>query len=137
MRFRVFFYACSRILFGSYLVVHAAYNVFDYSSFLVQLDMFFSNASFFSFEVLEALAPLVPFVEFIIGSFLLLGFFTKPVLLTAMVLFSGTVLFLLDVKEESLVTTHITLFIVSLILFIKDDYNPKPIGQSKDWLMRT
>ncbi|MBQ4805713.1 DoxX family membrane protein [Aquimarina sp. MMG015] len=132
MKFRVYLYAVVRILFGGFLALHSAYNVIIYSEFLNEVDTYFTKTTVFKYDLVEALAPLVPFEEFVLGLFLILGYFTRKVLICASILFLFLALFLLDVNSIGLSILHIGLFILTLILWKKDNYNLKSMDYSRD-----
>ncbi|WP_378185254.1 hypothetical protein ACE939_09590 [Aquimarina sp. W85] len=136
MKLTFLVYILPRIIFGLFLFFHGTFNVYDYSNFLLRLNSYFTKTTFFNLEILKALGPLVPFIEFIIGFFLLLDFFIKPVLWVATILFSGIILFLLDAKEESLLTTHIILLSVTLTLYINERYNLRGSDKTDSWSMK-
>ncbi|MDH7446882.1 DoxX family membrane protein [Aquimarina sp. 2201CG14-23] len=132
MKFRVYLYTLVRILFGVFLVLHAAYNVIFYSEFLNKIDAHFTKTTIFNFSFIETLAPLVPFEEFVIGSFLALGFFTRNVLIGAIFLFSFLAFFLIDANSPELSLLHAGCFLVTLVLLKKENYNLKSADYTRD-----
>lgn len=101
------------------LVVYSLYNVIKYTGFLNRLDLYFANVTLFDFGFLEAMAPLIPFEEFLIGIFLVLGISVRKVLMVTVVLFGFFTLFLFDATKLDCALIHFTLFIVSFILLKK------------------
>ncbi|GAA0733321.1 hypothetical protein GCM10009430_47400 [Aquimarina litoralis] len=132
MKFKVYLYTISRVLFGLYLVVHSVYNVFIYSEFLKEINAYFEYTEWFTHPLIESLAPLVPFEEFILGMFLVLGIFTKEVLICALLLFSFISLFLLDANFPFLAIMHAMFFVISLILLQHKNYNIKSMDYNRD-----
>ncbi|SEL34140.1 hypothetical protein SAMN04487910_2187 [Aquimarina amphilecti] len=131
MKFRVYLYTAVRILFGAFLVLHSTYNVIIYSEFLKEIDTYFLKSTVFKYDLIEALAPLVPFEEFIIGMFLILGYYTKEVLISGSILFLFLSLFLLDANSTELSMIHLSFFILTLILWKKDNYNLKSVDYAR------
>ncbi|WP_299439622.1 DoxX family membrane protein [uncultured Aquimarina sp.] len=125
MKFRIYLYTLVRVLFGIFLALHSTYNVFFYSEFLQKIDAYFTKATLFNYNFIEALAPLVPFEEFIVGMFLTLGFFTRKVLMGAALLFLFLAFFLLDANSLELALVHLVFFFIILILWHKENYNLK------------
>ncbi|WP_108803516.1 DoxX family membrane protein [Aquimarina sp. Aq107] len=132
MRFRVYLYTVVRILFGAFLTVHSTYNVIVYSEFLNEIDTYFTRITIFKYDLVEALAPLVPFEEFVLGMFLILGYFTRNTLISASILFLFLSFFLLDANSIELSILHLGFFILTLILWKKDNYNLKSMDYSRD-----
>lgn len=122
----------SRVLFGLYLVVHSAYNVFIYSEFLKEINDYFKHTEWFTHPLIESLAPLVPFEEYILGMFLILGIFIKEVLRCALLLFSFISLFLLDANFPFLAIIHVMFFVMSIILLKNNNYNIKSMDYNRD-----
>ncbi len=123
MKIKIYLYQISRILFGIFLVLYSVYNVIRYAGFLDRLDLYFSAVSVFDFAAVEALAPLVPFEEFLIGFFLILGMFTRKVLIASAVLFAFFTVFLFDANHNTCALIHLFFFLVSMILLKKDNYD--------------
>ncbi|MCK8522650.1 hypothetical protein M0D21_13785 [Aquimarina sp. D1M17] len=123
MKFKIYLYHFIRISFGMLLVLYSVYNVIKYSGFLSRLDQYFNSASVFDVWIIEALAPLVPFEEFIIGFFLVLGMFTRKVLVVSTFLLAFFTLFLFDAGYTNCALIHLVLCTVSIILLKKDNYN--------------
>ncbi|WP_299257200.1 hypothetical protein [uncultured Aquimarina sp.] len=132
MKFRIYLYTAVRILFGVFLVLHSTYNVIFYSEFLQKIDVYFSETTIFNYTLIEAFAPLVPFEEFMLGLFLVLGFFTRRVLIGAALLFSFLTFFLLDANSLKLSLIHLGFFFITLVLLRKDNYNLKSLDYSRD-----
>jgi len=132
MKFRIYLYTAIRILFGVFLALHSVYNVFFYSDFLQKIDVHFTKATLFNYNLVETLAPLVPFEEFIVGMFLALGFFTRKVLKGAALLFLFLAFFLLDANSLELALVHLVCFFVVLMLWHKENYNLKSMDYLRD-----
>ncbi|WP_109300551.1 hypothetical protein [Aquimarina sp. AU474] len=123
MKFKIYLYQISRISLGIFLVLYSVYTVIKYSGFLDRLDVYFNAVSVFDIGIVEALAPLVPFEEFLIGFFLIFGLFTRKILIASSVLFGFLTLFLFDAHSYSCALIHLFFFFVSIILLKKDNYN--------------
>ncbi len=123
MKIKIYLYSFLRISFGMLLVLHSIYNAIKYSGFLDRLDQYFNKVSIFDNTVLEALAPLVPFEEFVIGFFLILGMFTKKALKVATFLFAFFTLFLLDADYLYCAGIHLILCLTSIFLLKKNNYD--------------
>ncbi len=137
MKLKIYLYHFTRIAFGAFLVVYSTYNVIRYSGYLDRLDGYFVSVSLFDNKVLEALAPLVPFEEFVIGFFLVLGMFTKHVLKISVVLFAFFTLFLWDAGRESCAFIHLLCCLVSLVLLKKDNYDLRSKDYTEDFYRLT
>ncbi|MFD2561705.1 hypothetical protein [Aquimarina rubra] len=131
MKLRVYLYTTVRILFGVFLVLHSMYNVILYADFLQGLEMYFTKTTLFDYEFVKTFAPLVPFEEFTIGLFLIIGFSTRRVLMGAALLFSFLVFFLLDANSINLSLIHLVFFLISFILWKKEHYNLKSMDYSR------
>ncbi|GAA4276516.1 MauE/DoxX family redox-associated membrane protein [Aquimarina mytili] len=123
MKIKIYLYSFLRISFGTLLVLHSIFNAIKYSGFLDRLDVYFNQVSIFDNTVLETLAPLVPFEEFIIGFFLILGIFTKKALKVSIALFAFFTLFLLDANFVNCAAIHLLLCATSIILLRKNNYD--------------
>ncbi len=123
MKFKVYLYNIIRISFGMLLVLNGTYNVIRYSGFLDRLDGYFNTVSIFDLILLESLAPLVPFEEFVIGFFLALGMFKKKTLIASMVLFGFFTVFLFDAGHNYCALIHLSFCIISMVLFKNDNYD--------------
>ncbi|MBW1298807.1 MauE/DoxX family redox-associated membrane protein [Aquimarina litoralis] len=132
MKFKVYLYTAIRGLLGVFLTLHAIYNVLIYTDFLVEIEMYFKTSELFNYDFIEALAPLVPFEEFILGMFLILGVFTKEVLICSLFLFAFISIFLLDANFPVLSALHMFFFMVTLLLLKKHNYNLKSMDYSRD-----
>ncbi|KAA1242820.1 DoxX family membrane protein [Aquimarina sp. RZ0] len=132
MNVKLNLYTTIRVVFGLFLVLHGVCNAVLYSDFLNRIDAYFTKAKIFDIELIEALAPLVPFEEFVIGLFLVLGFFIKRALIAAILLFTFIVLFLLDVDSIELAILHIGFFFVALLLWRKDSCSIDGLNYSRD-----
>ncbi|WP_281987333.1 MauE/DoxX family redox-associated membrane protein [Aquimarina aggregata] len=123
MKFRVYIYPVIRIIMGMSLVLYSVYNVIKYRRFLDRLDHYFDQASIFDIGFIEALAPLVPFEEFVIGIFLVLNIFKRKVLIASIPLFGFFTLFLLDVNQISCAFIYAIFCVTAIILLKKDKYD--------------
>jgi len=132
MRLRIYLYTAVRILFGAFLVLRSTYEVFLYADFLQKIDTYLLEITVFNLEFVELLAPLVPFGEFILGLFLVLGYFAKKTFIVATLLFCFFGLFLLDAKASELAMLHFSFMILTLLLWRKDHYNIQAIDHSKE-----
>ncbi len=102
-------------IIGGILILHAIVNVVVYLDFLDRLDVYFSNTSLFNNIFLKLTAPLVPFEEFTLGLFLLLGFYEKRTLQVGTVLFLFFCCFLLSAGFTGLGLAH---GVVSLLMLV-------------------
>ncbi len=127
MKFKIYLYSIARVSFGIILVLSSIYNAVKYSGFLDRLDRYFSQVTIFDSNIIEAMAPLVPFEEFVIGFFLILGMFTKKALIASTVLFAFFTLFLLDANYWFCAGIHLFLCIVSIVLLRKNNYDVNSI----------
>jgi len=132
MRLRIYLYTAVRILFGTFLVLHSTYDVLLYADFLQQIDAYLLEITVFNLEFIEILTPLAPFGEFILGLFLVLGYFAKQTFIVATLLFCFLGLFLLDAKASELALLHFSFMILTLVLWRKDHYNIKSMDYSKE-----
>ncbi|MEW7291181.1 MauE/DoxX family redox-associated membrane protein [Aquimarina sp. 2304DJ70-9] len=123
MKFKIYLYSITRVSFGMVLMLHSIYNAIKYSGFLDRLDRYFNRVTIFDNDIIEAMAPLVPFEEFVIGFFLILGMFTKKALMVSTVLFAFFTLFLLDANFWYCAGIHLFLCMISVILLRKNDYD--------------
>lgn len=132
MRIGFFLYKAFRLLFGMFLVLFSTYNVIGYSEFLNRVDQFFNNVRVFDIEFIETLAPLVPFVEFVIGMFLTLGIFTRKVLIATIILFTFLIVFLLDANYWYCACAHFILWTIAIILLKMNHYDRNSMSYNKD-----
>ncbi|WP_298546845.1 MauE/DoxX family redox-associated membrane protein [uncultured Aquimarina sp.] len=132
MRFRIYLYAIARILFGLVLTFNGAYNVIVYPKFLACLENHFERTSVLDFEFVEFFLVLVPFTEFTIGSLLMIGCYTRKVLISSVILFLFIVMYLLDANSEILIFVYAVFLLMSGILLRKDNYNLKSMDYSRD-----
>ncbi len=132
MKFKTNLYVITRVTFGMLLVLYSVYNVIKYSGFLERLDKYFSTATIFDIAAVEALAPLVPFEEFLIGFFLVMGLFTRKILIAATILFGFFTIFLFDAGHIYCALLHSILLIVSIILLKKNNYDMDSLNYSRD-----
>lgn len=123
MKFKIYFYRTLRVSLGVLLTSYSVYNTIEYNRFLERLDVYFGQATVFNISVIELLAPLVPFEEFVIGLFLTLGMSTKKVLQVLILLFGFFTLFLFDAGHWHCATIHFLILFVSLLLLLKNDYD--------------
>lgn len=120
MRLRFFIYRATRILFGILLILNSIYNIIKYSGFLDRLDQYFNNTKVFDTVFLEAIAPLVPFEEFVIGMFLVMGIFIRRVLITTTLLFFFFALFLIDADYWDRAFVYLLFCMIAIVLLMKD-----------------
>ncbi len=132
MKIRIFLYHITRVVFGVLLVLCSTYNVIRYSEFLERLDLYFGNATVFDIGFIEALAPLVPFEEFVIGMFLALGIFTRKSLITVIILFAFFTLFLIDADCWFFAFIHLVFCGIAMLLLKNDNYDMNSINYNKD-----
>ncbi|TSE03834.1 MULTISPECIES: hypothetical protein [Aquimarina] len=132
MKHKIFIYHVIRVAFGMFLVLYSIYNVIKYSEFLERLDRYFSNVTVFDTTIIESLAPLVPFEEFIIGFFITLGIFTRKALMAAIILFGFFALFLLDANYINCATVHLLFSLLAILLLKKDNYDLNTVNFDKD-----
>ncbi len=123
MNFKIYLYSLVRVTLGVLLVSYSLFNAIKYSVFLERLDGYFSKVSVFDIDFIEALAPLVPFEEFVIGFFLILGMFTRKVLIISILLFAFFTLFLLDADHFDLAFLHLFLCLIAILLLNKNKYD--------------
>ncbi|WP_206604249.1 hypothetical protein [Aquimarina sediminis] len=97
-----------------------------------RLDVYFGSAKVFNIELIEALAPLVPFEEFVIGMFLILGIFTKEVLIATITLFTFFMLFFLDVNYWFLASIYCILSFVAIVLLKNSHYDINSMSYNKE-----
>ncbi|WP_299210821.1 hypothetical protein [uncultured Aquimarina sp.] len=132
MKFRIYLYAIARILFGLALTFNGAYNVIVYPKFLACLDDHFERTTILDFEIIEFFLVLVPFAEFIIGLLLMIGCYTRKVLISSIILFLFIVMYLLDANSEIMIFVYTVFLLMSGILLRKDNYNLKSMDYSRD-----
>ena len=121
MRIIFFIYRVTRILFGMFLILTSIYNIIKYSGFLDRLDQYFNNVRVFDIVFLEAIALLVPFEEFVIGMFLVMGIFIRKVLIASIMLFFFFTLFLIDADYWNRAFVYMLFCLVAIVLLIKDN----------------
>ncbi|WP_160112153.1 DoxX family membrane protein [Aquimarina sp. AU58] len=132
MKTRIYLYHLTRVIFGALLVLYGTYNVIRYSEFLERLDIYFGNVTVFNIGFIEALAPLVPFEEFLIGLFLVLGVFTRKTLIVTSILFAFFTLFLWDANSSYRAGAHLISFLITIVLIIGNTYDRNTIRYHKD-----
>jgi len=132
MKFKVYLYKVTRILFGVALTSSGAYNVIVYSSFLLCLEDNSEKVSLFNFEFIHVFLVLVPFAKFIIGLFLTLGFYTREVLIGAVIVFLFVIMYLLDINSETIIFMYVAFLMMSGILLKKDNYNLNSMDYTRD-----
>ncbi|WP_298312501.1 hypothetical protein [uncultured Aquimarina sp.] len=132
MKFKIYLYAIARILFGLALTLNGVYNVIIYPKFLACLEDHFERATILDFEFIEFFLVLVPFTEFIIGLLLMIGCYTRKVLMSSVVLFLFIVMYLLDANSEIMIFVYTIFLLISGILLRKDNYNLKSMDYFRD-----
>ncbi|PKV49947.1 hypothetical protein ATE84_1993 [Aquimarina sp. MAR_2010_214] len=132
MKIRIYLYHFIRVTFGVLLVSYGTYNVIWYSEFLERLDIYFESATILDISFIEALAPLVPFEDFVIGMFLILGIFTRKTLITIIILFTFFTLFLVDADCLFFAFIHLALGGIAMLLLKKDNHDLNSISHDKD-----
>ncbi len=132
MKIRIYLYHLTRVIFGALLVLYGTYNVIRYSEFLERLDIYFGNATVFNISFVEALAPLVPFEEFVIGMFLILKIFVRKALITIIILFTFFTLFLVDADCLILALIHLVFCGIAIVLLKNGKYDLNAISYDKD-----
>lgn len=131
VKFKIYLYRIIRISFGVLLVLNSMYNAIKYPNFLNRLDNYFDQVTVFKYDIIETFAPLVPFEEFVIGFFLILGMFLKKVLKASTLLFAFFTLFLFDANNIYCALTYLMLFIVSVVLLRKNNYDLSSVDSYK------
>ncbi len=132
MKIRIYLYHLTRVVFGVLLVLSGTYNVIRYSEFLERLDIYFGNVTVFNIAFIETLAPLVPFEEFVIGMFLILGIFIRKALITVIILFTFFTLFLVDADCLLFAFAHLVFCGIAIVLLKKDNYDMNSINYDED-----
>ncbi len=132
MKIRIYLYHLIRVVFGGLLVLYGTYNVIKYSEFLERLEAYFSNATVFNIAFIEALAPLVPFEEFVIGMFLILKIFVRKTLIAIIILFTFFTLFMVDADCLTLALIHLFFCGIAIVLLKNDKYDLNSINYDKD-----
>lgn len=87
MGLEVLSYLVLRLVVGSFMLVQAIWNVVQYESYADKLQALSMQHALCNTEFFTISAPLFPFVEFLLGSFLLLSLYYKRVLILALALF--------------------------------------------------
>jgi len=132
MKYRIFLYTLTRVLFGIVLAANGAYNVIIYPEFLTCLESFIRKTSVFDFEFVGIFLALAPFAEFLIGLLLIMGFYTRKALIFSILLFLFIALYLLDANSEIMIFVYTVFLLMSGILLRKDNYNIHSIDYSTD-----
>lgn len=114
------------------MVLTSMYHVIKYSDFLDRLNVYFDAVSVFDTNIIEALAPLVPFEKFTIGCFLALDISRRNILKAAIILFGFFTLFLIDASQWYCAGIHFGFFMISMILLQMDNHSYKSTKFSKD-----
>lgn len=122
-RLRSGLYAGLRVLTGVLLILHGYINTINFHEYLMVVDQYFVKVRFFDFDILRMIIPFLPFVNFAIGLFVLLGFFTRRVLVTGMLLYVFLTLFMMDAKAFDQVFYHAFVSISMIILVLSENYN--------------
>ncbi len=123
MKLKIYLYRFIRISLGILLMFYSVYNAIKYPVFLDRLDVYFNYVSIFDLNFIEALAPLVPFEEFVLGFFLILGMFTRKALIASIVLFTFFTLFLIDANHYSFAFIYFLICLISIVLLRKNNYD--------------
>ncbi|AGC75405.1 DoxX-like protein [Nonlabens dokdonensis] len=118
---KTFLYAVIRVALGSYLLVHAIYNLANFETF-IELSMGYIPTDS-PLEFLAQLTPLVPLVEFFIALMILLGLYARISLIWAIVIgvFFTSLFHYLGDTETALV--HSYTLILKVGLFYSLYYN--------------
>lgn len=120
-------YSLVRIITGIVLVIHGAHNAFSYGNYMQRVEVYFSKLEYFNFPFLYSNSPFVPFEEFAIGLFLIMGFYTRKVLWIAMFSYTFLILFMLDAEAYNLVAFHVLLVAVFVVLDYTNQYDGYPL----------
>jgi len=131
VKLKTYLYRIIRISFGLLLVLYSMYNAINYPSFLIRLNSYFNKVTIFDYEIMEVLAPLIPFEEFVIGFFLILGMFLKKVLKVSALLFAFFTLFLFDANSLYCGLIYCSLSIVSIFLLRKNTHDENSLESYK------
>ncbi len=116
-------FVVARVTLGISLVVYSVYNVVKYANFLNKLDSYFDVVTIFDLSMIEALAPLIPFEEFLIGVFLVMGLFKREVLIVSSILFAFFTAFLLDASHFYCALIYSVLTLLTIILLKNNKYD--------------
>lgn len=106
-KFLTVVYAFLRMLSGSVLMVHGYLNTVFFDKYLMKAESCFARTEHFNWVVLKAISSFVPFIEFTLGLFLLLGFYTRTTILLSLVVFAFISLLLFDCQVYSLALFHL------------------------------
>ncbi|UOB16931.1 hypothetical protein [Abyssalbus ytuae] len=118
-------YSLSRLFAGVIMMGHGMYNAFNFKEYVHRVEVYFTKLDFFNNSFLYHTSPFVPFEEFTLGLFLVMGFKLKMALRLSVVLYTFLILFLLDAGAYNLIPFHIVLMGVFLILDYSHKYNYK------------
>ncbi|MFC5046727.1 DoxX family membrane protein [Aquimarina sp. TRL1] len=128
-------YTIIRVLFGVLLVFHGIYNVIKYTAFLELMEKSFRVSNVFGLGFVEAFVSLIPFIQFGFGLFLILGFFTRNVLIFAVLLHAFFMIFLLETGVENIALIQLMFLIISVGLLFKNHYNLNSMDYTRDMFM--
>lgn len=129
-------YAFLRMLSGSVLMVHGYLNTVFFDKYLMKVENYFAHTTHFNWVVLKATSSFVPFEEFTLGLFLLLGFYTRTALLLSLVLFAFLSLFLFDGQAWENALFHFGMACLFALLLLCQKSCDKPLWSIKNLISK-
>lgn len=122
-RIRVSFKTLLRFALGLFLVLHGTKNVFELSSFITRSIMLLPGSGDGNISSFHMAFLAVPFVEIVLGVFMLLGVYGSVVLFFSYFIFIGIAFLLLKAHEKGWAFVY-TLFasVVFYIIARKEKY---------------
>lgn len=122
MRIGVLLYLVLRLVVGSFMLVHALYSIVMFNAYTLRIETYLNNAKLLDNSFFSLAAPLFPFVEFFLGSCVVLGLYYKKSLKLSLFALIGAGLFLVIAQPLGWKTfIAMVLVLSSTILLIKAD----------------
>lgn len=129
-------YALFRMLSGSVLMVHGYLNTVFFDKYLIKVESYFAHTTYFNWIILKATSSFVPFEEFTLGLFLLLGFYTRTTLILCVALFSFLSLFLFDSLAWDNALFHLGMACLFALLLLCHKSYDKPLWSMKNLISK-
>lgn len=111
-----YFFSLTRIIFGLFFTLSGFYHAIMYGSYLQIMHNYLDRVTLINIDILEIWGVLIPFQEFLLGSFLIFGFYTKKVLSVAIILFSF--LSVLSIDMGTFEILYLQLFYIAIALLL-------------------
>lgn len=135
-KFLTVLYAFLRMLSASVLMVRGYLNTVFFDKYLIKIESCFARTEHFNWDVLKAVSSFVPFIEFTLGLFLLLGFYTRTTVLLSLVAFTFTSLFLFDCQLYSIALFHLCMAALFALLLLCQRKCDRPLWSIKNLISK-